>query len=1227
MKLLRLHLQGFKSFKDKTTINFDDGITGIVGPNGCGKSNIVDALFWVMGEQSAKHLRGNKMKDLIFSGSSKYAAGGFAEVTLVLDNNTGKHIHIGSQVMKPTEIALTRKLYKNGETEYRINKVPARLKDIQEVFMDTGAGAKSYSIIAQGEINKLVQAKPIERRTMIEEVAGITKFKMRKKESVKKIEQTQSNLNRLSDLQSEIYKNLKALERQAEKAEKAKRLRSRVRHHELISKSHREFDFLNDFVNAKRTLQTNEVEIEQAMLKKDQFELALEDERINKIDLTEKIDDLQGEYNEMSKELAASEERLKHMRKSQEDKAKHIEIKTSENEELEGDIATRSEKANELKDKLRDLEAQNFEEMDFSDLEAKVENLKESMLEKEEEQKTLRLKLEDSKVEFHDIDQVIYRNNTKLEEYSASLEDITTEIDEIEKSTANFSDELVQQREETKIAGNKFSELEESFETIKVEYDQKKAQLKEADSQQRILSKEVIQLESRVSSLKEINKSGEGAREGAQGFLDQSESSSFELLGNVVECEAQYAKALEVLFEDQFDSLVSKNNADELSAWSLGKSDINFNYVTPAQLDSRCGSETIERLELKGCSNVISIESILKINDSDYSAKLNDFFNGYYVVGNLTAELALKISSDLRFRGLVSLDGNIYLEKTINGLKLSVKSQDDTSMGVVQRNNLINELTEEFEDKNAELIELDEAFTTLTTRVEELTAELDNVSKDLNEANTKYVSLKSSLESKETNHGSTSSRLEILMNRKTETSKAKLDLLEVEEINNDKRDQFESLSTELNDQAETLREELEEVRSMHEASRGELLELQANAKTFHTQLESFQTQIIDVDSQVDRYNEKLASNNELLDQYEEDVQNATEEISTLEMTNSEQAEILSEKESHLSLIKDDLVALLGNMQGRETEVKELTAKINKIEKQNVELNLKVQQVITDEEVLAKDIFERYKVDLRLVLKSHLELHSDELEELVDLTDMYTMEGEEGEIVIETVEYAFDKKFPAVLRESKDKFKRYKTDLNRLGEINWQAIEDYDRQKLRYEFLKVQEQELKQSLEDLEQAIIHIDEKSRVRFKEAFSEVNMRFEKVFPIIFGGGEARLEIVGNIDSVECGIDIIAQPPGKKMQSINLMSGGEKAMTAVSLIFSIFLVKPSPFCLLDEVDAPLDDANVGRFNELLREMSAESQFILITHNKKTMELNDTLYGVTMQEPGVSTAVSVQLS
>jgi chromosome segregation protein len=314
------------------------------------------------------------------------------------------------------------------------------------------------------------------------------------------------------------------------------------------------------------------------------------------------------------------------------------------------------------------------------------------------------------------------------------------------------------------------------------------------------------------------------------------------------------------------------------------------------------------------------------------------------------------------------------------------------------------------------------------------------------------------------------------------------------------------------------------------------------------------------------------------------------------------------------------------MKDREDEVKEISTKMNKNQREITELEVKISQAVVEEEQNIRNIFEKYQIDLRAVLGSFLAYEESDYQELKDVNTMFWMETDEGLKEIYRKDFEFVRRYGQDLKECSDKLKNYKQEFGRLGDINWQAIEDFEKQKLRADFLHVQEIELKSSLEDLQKAIAHIDEKSKIRFQMAYDEVNSRFQKVFPIIFGGGSADLKIVGDLNDAECGIDIVAQPPGKKMQNINLMSGGEKAMTAVSLIFSIFLVKPSPFCLLDEVDAPLDDANVGRFSELLREMSTDSQFILITHNKKTMELNNTLYGVTMQEPGVSKAVSVQL-
>ena len=1224
MRLNRLIIQGFKSFKDKTVIHFDEGITGIVGPNGCGKSNIVDALFWVMGEQSAKHLRGTNMKDLIFAGSSKYSPASFAEVTLVLDNVNGKHIHINGTVAKPSEIQLTRKLYRNGETEYRINGEPARLKDIHEVFMDTGAGAKSYSIIAQGEINRLVQAKPEERRVMIEEVAGITKFKLRKKESLKKIEQTQSNLVRLEDLQNEIYKNLKNLEKQAEKAERAKTLRERVRKYELIVESHRELDYLQDYVNAHDMLNSRVEEHENLTIRKSQIELLLEDEKIQKTDMMERIDVAQDDFNEHSKMLAASEERVKHLKKSLIDKERNIERAHKENAELSIDMEKRNERLSNLEAELSDLESNNYEQMDFSSLEEKVELLKEQLFDMDEELSEKRKELGAKKESLQALDNEAFKNASKLEEYARLLQDLTSEIEVLEKSTSNFTDDLIRDRAKVKEYQAKVETLETGIPNLKKEVETYSAELKELDGKNRELSREVIQLESKRHSLIEINNSTEGRRAGAIELVNKVSDGTIEVLGKLIECDPEYTVAVQELIGESLDAVVATHGKD---AYANLVSDFDATVDLMWPVDATISSESIGRLETQGCQGLRPLSEIIRINNYSFSDKITKILNGFFVVDNLDAALAAKINPDIQFKGLVAKDGRFIIKKVGNSVVYGQRNEEASAAeGIIQRNNQIQEMGILLETKQAQLTELENALRAKEEALVNKRAELDEALKNFNEVNSIYAATKASLESREANQNSNSSRLTILQNRKSETSRLRLDLLEGDEALLNRKDDIQLAVTELANDVGDLEDRHQELKMSFEGERDEMMELKVKAQSYQQQLKSLNSQIEDVSSQIERYVEKQQSNNELLTQLEEEIEAAQTEADEVEVSNREQAEVLADKENFLNLLKEQIAQVLLSMQEKESELKEINTRINKIEKENVELEMKVSTIIQEEELLVKDIFERYKIDLRSTLMKHLEITTERVEGLRDLSSMFWMETEDGQKEIEAIEYEFEKRFPGQVKESREKLKEYKTDFNRLGEINWQAIEDYDRQKIRYDFLKTQEEELKKSLTDLQTAITHIDEKSKERFKDAFTEVNERFSKVFPIIFGGGEAKLEVTGDLDSIECGVDIIAKPPGKKMQSITLMSGGEKAMTAVSLIFSIFLVKPSPFCLLDEVDAPLDDANVGRFNELLREMSSESQFILITHNKKTMELNDTLYGVTMQEPGVSKAVSVQL-
>lgn len=1223
MKLVRLHIQGFKSFKDRTTIEFNDGITGIVGPNGCGKSNIVDALFWVMGEQSAKHLRGTNMKDLIFAGSSKYSPASFAEVTLVLENTNGKHIHINGTVARPAEIQLTRKLYRNGETEYRINGEPARLKDIHEVFMDTGAGAKSYSIIAQGEINKLVQAKPEERRTMIEEVAGITKFKLRKRDSLKKIEQTQMNLARLEDLQAEIYKNLKNLEKQAEKAERARSLRERIKRYELITDSHKELEFLQDWTNADKILEARKIEMEQLMLRRQQLDLLLEDERVQKADAMDKINEAQDDFNSHSRELAASEERMKHLKRAIAEKEKLIQSRTKENEELEVDTENRLRRAEELSAQLSELEGTDYGAMDFSEREERAELLKQQLQDLEEELNNARREAGSAKDAIAALDQQQFRNSSKLEEYARLLQDIAAEIEVLEKQDSTSRDELVRERERFQQAKTRLEEVAGQLPDAKAALEALLAEVKTIDAKIRVLQRDVIQTESKRDSLIEVNQQAEGKKLGAQDLVSRHPEGGLEVLGRIVQCEEGYASAVEELLGEALDSVILAGPKDMVAKLGEGfeqAADVLF------ALEDGVSSETAERLRLT-LEGLRPLSEVVKANDSTFAGALDKLLSGYFIATNLNEETAAALNPAIGFKGIVSPDGRTFIRKSLNTITYGLRrSQNDQVIGVVERNGLIDKLTAELTVKKEQLQTLEASLQEKEIQLVEVRSKVEDLSIKHQEVATQHASIKASLESKEKTFGTSSSRLEILQTRKTETSALRLSLMEAEEKIARERKALE----ERNNNSAAFVQDIEtrhiDLKISYENERDELLELKVKAQSYEAQLKSLRSQIADTEGQLERLKQKSEMNKLQLEQASEEMQQAELEVEQGEEENRNLAEKLADKEQFLGLLKDQFSQILLGMQDKETELKEATARLNKLEKENVELELRQEQILAEEELLVKNAFEKHRVDLRFVIMKHLELATEQVQGLADLSAMYLMEGEDGPVTIEREEYEFTKRFPAEIRDYKEKLKECRTEFNRLGEINWQAIEDYDRQKLRYDFLKTQEEELKKSLADLQTAITHIDEKSRERFKEAFHEVNERFSKVFPIIFGGGSARLDMTGDVDSPEAGVDIIAQPPGKKMQSITLMSGGEKAMTAVSLIFSIFLVKPSPFCLLDEVDAPLDDANVGRFNELLREMSTETQFILITHNKKTMELNDTLYGVTMQEPGVSKAVSVQL-
>ncbi|MCB9096032.1 MAG: chromosome segregation protein SMC [Halobacteriovoraceae bacterium] len=1213
MQLERLYIQGFKSFKDRTTIHFHEGVTGIVGPNGCGKSNIVDALFWVMGEQSAKHLRGKKMSDLIFSGSNKYSPASFAEVTLVLKNSNMKHIHIGSKVASPNEIQLTRKLYKNGETEYRINDIPARLKDIQEVFMDTGAGAKSYSIIAQGEIDRIVKAKPEDRRVMIEEVAGITKFKLRKKESLRKIEQTNQNLERIHDLKVEVHKQLKKLEGQAEKAEKARTLRDKVKRNELLVNSHRELEIVEKTAEYTRFVSESDVSIEQMSLEKATLEASIQDEKNQKTELIFQIDEIQSDYNEKAKKLVSLEEKLNALEQNLEHKDQFIEEKNNEIQQLEEDLEKRNDRIEEIKEDLERVSQMEESTSECDELESKIEEYKTQI--QEEEAKFQQLKVEKEKLQeqVRECDNQIYKNNSQLEEQSRVLHEITKEIEELEEYFSQINDDSDIKKEKVKHLQKEIAHFEEKIDSLKDRKVEKNKSVTDNSQTKLTLSKKIIELQSQINSLEDVVfKAVE--KEGSRDFVTERPNKGV-LFQDLFEVSSEYSEAVERMLSILWDTVLTNVPADELLAWSESKNS-NMAFFSMSE------ASHAEELAIPG----VSLKELVKCKSKGFQNEIQKLLSQFYIVDNVSSDLIEQLSGTSTFIALSDKNGETILRNHNGHLLVEITKDSEACFSILEQKKNIETLKEELEEKSKELKSLEDILTQDESSLKKIVSELEELEEQRLDLKEEYISVKSSLPSEQSSTVFSTERLDKLQKRKKEISSLKLDLCEKEETFEDERVELgEALAESRNNYFES-ENKLTKWKSQLEESRNKFLELKSEENSKEFQLEQLQKQLKDHLEHIDVIKKRIEKAQNSI----EDFDQSKEDLYALKDEHRENIANLSEEmkaqESQLSELKEELEQLSSRLESSEKSIQKLSQNITKLEKDTLEKKVKLEKLIEDEDILVRNMFDQHRVDLRAVVLEYLQLDFENVSVLKDLEDMYYAETEIGPQRVEVTEYEFTKRFPAQIKEAREKLKNYKTQLNRLGHINWQAVEDYDRQKVRYDFLRDQEEELKKSINDLLVAIDKIDEKSKERFTQAFEEVNEKFMKVFPIIFGGGSARLHLTGTMDTDEFGMEIIASPPGKKMQNINLMSGGEKAMTAVALIFSIFLVKPSPFCLLDEVDAPLDDANVGRFTQLLREMSTESQFIVITHNKKTMELNDTLYGITMQEPGVSKVVSVQL-
>ena len=1193
MRIKKLELIGFKSFKDRTVINFDKGITGVVGPNGCGKSNIVDALVWVMGEMSAKHLRGANMSDVIFAGADGYAPMGMAEVSLTLENDGGP---FPVKYLKFTEVMITRRLHRDGESEYLINKEPARLRDIQEIFMDTGAGSKGFSIIEQGAIGKIITAKPEDRRTLIEEAAGITKFKVRKRESQRKLVSTEQNLVRLQDILGEQKRQLDSLERQAQRAERYRNLKRELQDKEMIvsSKSYLQFHAESEQLQAEVTdareqeagwggkVATMDSELSTLRLQAVESEKNLEVILLDHQRAQTEAQNLEFQIRELNFEIEQAR-RNKEMTGSmlEQSQARKIAL-DNELKQVEENLKNAAEKAEQVGREYQEKAAE------FSKIQARITEVDNQLTSQRREMLTV------SQSETH-LDVKFQSLNDKVREQDERLQQLRS----VDAELATQRGEFEARRNQTfnKLEGERQMQLDimKDVENFQANHEILQRQVSEKQDEVTRFKDSLNEVASRLYGLENLQSNFEGFEEGvkqvmlwqrsrAEVHADGSVSGGgLKPVAEIVEVPEKFELAMEAALGAKLQLLVSESGETALNALDYLKSNTkgrssfvandwtqSLNSAASAGLKSEAGVETL-------------LSDVVQLPDERRST-LNPFFESVAVVDSIRT--ALRLRPNYAAYTFVTLDGDCLSPEGV----LTGGTAESADSGLLKRRREIKELSQKREEWAGKLALSKLSLEKLEERMEQVGTELEAARKRHVEKEVLVAELKKDLERAENELQNATVAVQRQQNEINREDASRLRLQsEAEEIGGrltemrERRIELETSVKALDEEYQSSRQGVDDLQKRvtelqieATSSRKDVESLKSRFELLDRSLREIQEQVDKMSSESDRSLETLNVNQVMIEQRKLDLDQA--------ITKTKE---LADKSARL---RDEFEQVQAKARAAETALNEVHLGHHQLQSRMNEATLRLEQLKMKEQYLIDSMRERYMVDLPSVAEQYNPAE----------VDFAALEAEVNEL---------------------------KSKVNKIGDVNLASIEEYEDLKKRHDFLDQQYKDLIEAKEQLKKVIDRINRICSRRFKDTFEQVNERFTKVFPVLFGGGEARLILVEDPENGEMGIDIVSRPPGKKLQNVSLLSGGEKALTAVSLIFSIFLVKPSPFCLLDEVDAPLDDANVFRFNDLVKEMAKRSQIIIVTHNKHTMKVNNILYGVTMEEKGVSKMVSVSLA
>lgn len=1190
MRIKKLELCGFKSFKDRTVIHFHEGITGIVGPNGCGKSNIVDALVWAMGEQSAKHLRGSAMTDVIFGGAEGYAPGGMAEVSITLENDGGA---FPAKYLNHSEVMVTRRLHRSGESEYLVNKQPSRLRDITEIFMDTGAGAKGFSIIEQGKIGEIVTAKPLQRRSLIEEAAGITKFKARKRESQRKLAQTEQNLIRINDIVSELKRRIDSLQRQAKKAERFRKLKEELEDIDLWLSSTKYLALKKESDDAQAAFDEAQNTEVGSLTDLETIETELETLKLQMLEREKEIEVEQFKHEELKDSVRKKEMELQSLGFEVEQAKRKGEMTENIAQELETRREALAEAVGELTGQVTELESNTTSiRSEYEQKREAFENIDESIKAIEEELNTKRRELVSSTQSESAKDARLTSLNTQIDEIRDREETASITLEELKMQKNEFSSIFTKANNELEGSRQMQLDLMKDVESFQENRDLLATQTETKRTEVDSFKEELNTVTSRLYGLENLQASFEGFEEGVKNVMlwhrkryemtadgGMQEVPAMLPVSDVVKVPEEYEVAMEaalggrlqvLLTEDQGESLgaldyLKDNNSGRSSFFSLeGDSDANTDSTPSGEGVVNLLKDVVEAPDKYGNAVQLLLKDVAIVDSVRTALRLRPGFPGWT---------------------FVTRDGDTL---TADGV-LTGGAQDSADSGILKRKREIQELTQRKEEWAGKLALAQTALKKLEAQFEQVDTELESAKQAKNEQEVRLAELKKDLERAEVE----SSNADRAFNRQEEESS-----------------RITSQRTQMESDIDNLSSELTEVREAKiilDERVSELDEELMNSKLgigdLQTEVTDLKVEVASKEQEMNGLKRQLEMQTQSLNDVELKLSQVTEDkAQNIEIMSESQIQLEQEKvllenqimeveqfEERFSKVKDEFETENESLRVRESDL--LTRRKTYTDRQQImnDAQLKSEQAKMKEEYLLEQVRERYLLELR------------------DIAHKY--EGREGDM----------EQAERDVQEMREKLKR-------MGEVNLSAIEEYDDTIERYEFLSQQQEDLLSAKKELNRVIERINKICTKRFRDTYEAVDERFRTAFPVLFGGGEAKLTLIEDEEKDEMGIDIMARPPGKKLQSVSLLSGGEKALTAVALIFSIFLVKPSPYCLLDEVDAPLDDANVTRYNDLVQEMSKRSQIIVVTHNKHTMGQTNKIYGVTMQERGVSKMVSVNL-